>query len=155
MWLDHVDRVITFQHQPGVSAFTFTGCNHSHQIYLEGIDLHNCFPLFLPAHNLQGWFLVQARAEESCYCFPHCSTSEPESPDVPQRVTCQFQYKSYQNLIKCLLEIIQPSSPTTPEKAQPQPNGAVHAHAWGLLLSFLLLLYYWERHCSRDIALTS
>ncbi len=53
MWLDHVDRVITFQHQPGVSAFTFTGCNHSHQIYLEGIDLHNCFPLFLPAHNLQ------------------------------------------------------------------------------------------------------
>lgn len=53
MWLDHVDRVITFQHQPGVSAFTFTGCNHSHQIYLEGIDLHNCFPLFIPAHNLQ------------------------------------------------------------------------------------------------------
>jgi hypothetical protein len=43
MWLDHVHRVITFQDQPGVSAFTFTGCNHSHRIYLEGIDLHNCF----------------------------------------------------------------------------------------------------------------
>jgi hypothetical protein len=111
MWLDHVDRVITFQHQPGVSAFTFTGCNRSHQIYLEGIDLHNCFPSFLPAHNLQGWFMMQARAEESCYCFPHCSTSEPENPDVPKEWPANSNTKTIRILLNAYLKSSNPPAP--------------------------------------------